>query len=387
MALSDDVKARVSLVAVAEAAGVEWDRTKTSAQRGDYWASCPFHAEKSSSFHVTQTPGDHGRFYCFGCQSRGSVIDFVRQHRGIGFADAVRALAAAGGVSSVVDPARQARAAADAARRRASAERDGARIAAYKLNAARRLWADSLPDHPAVADYLAGRGIDPDAIGGVPVTLRYHPELPATRAGVVIHTGPAMVAGIGRKGKFVGVHRTWIDGPARARLPDGSKVPKQMLGLSGAIFGSPVMLTARAADLVVGEGIETTLAGLMFLRREFPGRTLAAEAALTLDALAGHSLPLPAGYEIGNSPTTGHPLPSPRPDPARPGWLPPSGVGRVIVLADPSSKCPRRAEIMAGRAVSKLMLAGVNVKCRVPLDRWDHDTDFADLAACGGGNV
>ncbi|WP_253279978.1 CHC2 zinc finger domain-containing protein, partial [Phaeobacter sp. 11ANDIMAR09] len=53
MALSDEVKARVSLRAIAEQT-VTWDMRKSNIRRGDYWAPCPFHGEKTASFHVTE---------------------------------------------------------------------------------------------------------------------------------------------------------------------------------------------------------------------------------------------------------------------------------------------------------------------------------------------
>ncbi|WP_157063863.1 CHC2 zinc finger domain-containing protein, partial [Phaeobacter sp. 11ANDIMAR09] len=53
MALSDEVKARVSLRAIVEQT-VTWDMRKSNIRRGDYWAPCPFHGEKTASFHVTE---------------------------------------------------------------------------------------------------------------------------------------------------------------------------------------------------------------------------------------------------------------------------------------------------------------------------------------------
>lgn len=51
---------------------------------------CPFHKEKTPSFHVTP---ENGRFYCFGCHEHGSVIDFLMKLEGLEFPEAVRQLA------------------------------------------------------------------------------------------------------------------------------------------------------------------------------------------------------------------------------------------------------------------------------------------------------
>ncbi len=51
---------------------------------------CPFHKEKSPSFHVNP---DRGFFHCFGCKESGSVIDFVMKQESATFPEAVRSLA------------------------------------------------------------------------------------------------------------------------------------------------------------------------------------------------------------------------------------------------------------------------------------------------------
>lgn len=57
---------------------------------------CPFHQEKTPSFHVNP---DRGFFHCFGCQEAGSVIDFVMKLEGATFPEAVRSLAERAGIS------------------------------------------------------------------------------------------------------------------------------------------------------------------------------------------------------------------------------------------------------------------------------------------------
>ncbi|MBF6171121.1 DNA primase [Nocardia blacklockiae] len=47
---------------------------------------CPFHDEKTPSFHVRPS---HGRFHCFGCGEGGDVFTFLQKHEQIGFREAV----------------------------------------------------------------------------------------------------------------------------------------------------------------------------------------------------------------------------------------------------------------------------------------------------------
>jgi len=51
---------------------------------------CPFHGEKTPSFHVNP---DKGFFHCFGCGAGGDVFKFLELHEKVAFPDAVRMLA------------------------------------------------------------------------------------------------------------------------------------------------------------------------------------------------------------------------------------------------------------------------------------------------------
>ena len=70
--------------------------TLRNAGGGSLKGLCPFHDEKSPSFHVTPTKG---LYFCFGCQAGGDVIDFVRRIDHLEFNEAVEKLAARGGVT------------------------------------------------------------------------------------------------------------------------------------------------------------------------------------------------------------------------------------------------------------------------------------------------
>ncbi|MGI8577631.1 MAG: DNA primase [Nocardioidaceae bacterium] len=69
--------------------------TLRSAGGGSMKGLCPFHDEKSPSFHVTPA---RGFYHCFGCQAGGDVITFVQEIEGVGFTEAVERLAGRYGV-------------------------------------------------------------------------------------------------------------------------------------------------------------------------------------------------------------------------------------------------------------------------------------------------
>ena len=66
-----------------------------SAGGGSLKGLCPFHDEKSPSFHVTPAKG---YWHCFGCQEGGDVITFVRRIDALQFNEAVEKLAAKFGI-------------------------------------------------------------------------------------------------------------------------------------------------------------------------------------------------------------------------------------------------------------------------------------------------
>ncbi|MBA2477661.1 MAG: DNA primase [Sporichthyaceae bacterium] len=67
-----------------------------SAGGGSLKGLCPFHDEKSPSFHVTPAKQF---FHCFGCQEGGDVIDFVMKVDHLSFAEAIERLAGRTGVT------------------------------------------------------------------------------------------------------------------------------------------------------------------------------------------------------------------------------------------------------------------------------------------------
>ncbi len=56
----------------------------------EYWACCPFHNEKTPSFHIVPSKGI---YYCFGCHKGGSAVGFVMDHEHMSYVEALRYLA------------------------------------------------------------------------------------------------------------------------------------------------------------------------------------------------------------------------------------------------------------------------------------------------------
>jgi len=103
----DDLRAQADIVQVIQ----EYVPLKRAG--ASYKGLCPFHAEKTPSFHVNR---DRGFFHCFGCGVGGDVFRFLELHQKIGFTDAVRQLAQRFGLT-LPETAGSAESSADAAAR------------------------------------------------------------------------------------------------------------------------------------------------------------------------------------------------------------------------------------------------------------------------------
>lgn len=106
----DELRIRITLSAIV-GRKVTWDMRKSNMAKGDFWAPCPFHLEKSASFHVDDRKG---YYYCFGCHAKGDAVTFVKESENLGFMEAVEILAREAGMQM---PARDPMAAERADRR------------------------------------------------------------------------------------------------------------------------------------------------------------------------------------------------------------------------------------------------------------------------------
>lgn len=87
--LIDDIVKRIDIVEYISKS------LKLKKSGNTYFASCPFHNEKSASFGVNS-----GKqfFHCFGCGESGDVLTFAMKYNGLDFIDAVKNLASYAGV-------------------------------------------------------------------------------------------------------------------------------------------------------------------------------------------------------------------------------------------------------------------------------------------------
>ena len=141
----DELRTRLSLSQVV-GRKVAWDLRKSNQAKGDWWAPCPFHQEKTASFHVDDRKGF---YYCFGCQAKGNLFGFVQETENVSFIEAVEILATEAGMQM---PARDPKAAERADRE--SQLRD-------VVEQAQRWFRMQLSTNAAAGarDYLKGRGL------------------------------------------------------------------------------------------------------------------------------------------------------------------------------------------------------------------------------------
>ena len=86
----DDLRLQANIVQVVQ------DYVPLKRAGTTYKGLCPFHSEKTPSFHVNP---EKGFFHCFGCGVGGDVFKFLELHEKVGFPDAVRMIAQKLGVS------------------------------------------------------------------------------------------------------------------------------------------------------------------------------------------------------------------------------------------------------------------------------------------------
>ncbi len=146
----DELRTRLSLSQVV-GRKVMWDQRKSNQGKGDMWAPCPFHYEKTASFHVDD---QKGFYYCFGCHAKGDAISFVKETENVSFIEAVEILAREAGMPM---PARDPKAQEKQDRRSQLAEVMEQAVQFFRLQLKTGAGA-------AARDYLTRRGLDAQAL-------------------------------------------------------------------------------------------------------------------------------------------------------------------------------------------------------------------------------
>ena len=141
----DEIRDRLPISEVV-GSRVSFDKKKSNPARGDFWACCPFHGEKSPSFHCEDRKG---RYHCFGCGVSGDHFRFLVELDGLSFPEAVERLADKAGIPMpVIDRQQQ--------------ERDDKRSSLYDvMEMATRFFEDQLqaPGGAKARAYLRERGL------------------------------------------------------------------------------------------------------------------------------------------------------------------------------------------------------------------------------------
>ncbi|MDO6728852.1 DNA primase [Marinovum sp. 2_MG-2023] len=146
----DELRSRTSIVDVV-GRKVMWDTRKSNQGKGDMWAPCPFHQEKSASFHVDDRKGF---YYCFGCHAKGDALKFISETENVGFMQAVEILAEEAGMQM---PARDPRAREKADRRTLLINVMEQAVQYFRLQLGTGAAA-------AARDYLNRRGLAPETL-------------------------------------------------------------------------------------------------------------------------------------------------------------------------------------------------------------------------------
>lgn len=247
------VGAALSIVELAERGGVIMDPRKSQPAKGDYWAVCCFHAEKSASLHIVDRVA-LSYFKCFGCGEKGDAIELAQRLFNINFPDAVRMLG--GEVNFEPDP--ELIAAREQMRREREAEAERQRVS--NRAASKAVFFGAGVHVAGTLGELYFRRARAIGAGLAHADLRFHSRAPLNPYDPA-NGGrcPAIVARIlNAEGEQIGAHLTflqadgsgkrcfdWLDGDARM--------------MCGEHKGGFIRLGNVRDAAVVGEGIETTL--------------------------------------------------------------------------------------------------------------------------------
>ena len=267
----DELRTRTSLSQVV-GRKVMWDARKSNQGKGDMWAPCPFHQEKSASFHVDDRKGF---YYCFGCHAKGDAVSFIRETENVGFMEAIEILAREAGMPM---PARDPQAQAKTDRRAQLAEVVEQAVQFYRLQlqtntgAEARAYLDRrklpqasrdrfelgfAPDNRhALWNHLKSKGIAPDLI--LASGLAAEPEgggepYDRFRGRIIFPIRDA-------RGRAISLGGRAMDPNARAKYLNGPETELFDKGRSLYNHGPAREAAGKGHQLIVAEGYMDTIA-------------------------------------------------------------------------------------------------------------------------------
>ncbi len=266
----DELRSRLSLGQVV-GRKVMWDTRKSNQGKGDLWAPCPFHQEKTASFHVDDRKGF---YYCFGCHAKGDAISFVRETENVDFMEAIKILAGEAGMPM---PERDPQAQQKADKRALLTDVMEQVVQYHRLQLQTGAAADA-------RDYLARRGLSPEAqtrweIGFAPSNGGALAQL--TGKGVdqklVIEAGIAAESDRGgdpydrfrgriifpirdARGRAIGLGGRAMDPNARAKYLNSPETPLFDKGRSLYNHGPAREAAGKGQPLIVAEGYMDVIA-------------------------------------------------------------------------------------------------------------------------------
>jgi hypothetical protein len=206
---------------------------------------CPFHDERTPSFHIERK---RNIFFCFGCGARGDPIAWIRLTKRVDFRSAIHELI--GGTAIGSPPVWQ----------------EKAPRATQVPSLVLALWRTATA--PRLAQfYLESRNIAQKAL---PQALRGHERVWCSESG---QHRPAMLAAVTNgAGRVTAIARTWVEDrlvyDGETEFPKGARAaglsaPKKTLGPMG---NGAVRLAAAGEVLGLSEGVESSLAAAKLFR-------------------------------------------------------------------------------------------------------------------------
>lgn len=84
-----------AVLRISDIVSVVSDYVKLEKRGSEYWGCCPFHNEKTPSFHVVP---EKNMYYCFGCHAGGSAVKFIEEMEKVSYPEAIKFLAKKNGI-------------------------------------------------------------------------------------------------------------------------------------------------------------------------------------------------------------------------------------------------------------------------------------------------